>query len=419
MIRHLLKLVWSGRRSNALVAAEMLVSFLILLGVTTLAVTYLDHRRRPVGFDYADVWRLSIDFGNSRYGDNVDTDARARLEQVREVVRAAQALPGVEAVAAAGPTPFSQSFETRDYGHDGRRVSYRVAHVSDDFARVMGLSLVRGRFFTREDDAATWEPVVITEGMAREIFGAEDPVGKSVGIERMGGPDAAPPGAPPEPERRVVGVVAAYRQEGEYDFPSNQLFQRQRLEPIEGTTLQGADRVPGDLVVRVAPGSTAELEERLLQAARAVTRQATVSVEPLPLARDRVSRFYLGPVLIVGLVASFLAIMVALGLSGVLWLSVTRRTREIGLRRANGATRGDIRLQVLGEIVMLTSFALLPGIVLAAQLPILGGLPVPLPIYLVSLALSVAGIYLLAILCAWYPAQLAVQVEPTEALRYE
>jgi putative ABC transport system permease protein len=123
--------------------------------------------------------------------------------------------------------------------------------------------------------------------------------------------------------------------------------------------------------------------------------------------------------MIVGLVAAFLAIMVALGLTGVLWLAVTRRTREIGLRRAKGATRGDIRRQILGEILALTTLAILPGVLLALQLPLVGALPVPGGVFAASLALSVLGIYLLAILCGWYPARLAVQVEPTEALRYE
>jgi putative ABC transport system permease protein len=130
-------------------------------------------------------------------------------------------------------------------------------------------------------------------------------------------------------------------------------------------------------------------------------------------------RFYLAPVLIVGLLAGFLALMVALGLTGVLWLSVTRRTREIGLRRAKGATRADIRAQILGEIGVLTSLALLPGVILALQLPLVGVLPVPGRVFAASLALSVAGIYLLAVLCAWYPARLATRVEPAEALRYE
>ena len=88
--------------------------------------------------------------------------------------------------------------------------------------------------------------------------------------------------------------------------------------------------------------------------------------------------------LVIALVAGFLAIMVALGLTGVLWLAVTRRTREIGLRRAKGATRGDIRFQILGEIVILTSFALLPGVLLALQLPLVGALPVPGGVYAVE-----------------------------------
>lgn len=423
MIRHLLKLVWSRRRANALVAVEMLVSFLVLFGVTTLATTYAHNYRQPVGFDYRHVWRLDVDRPRPTSlplpGEATAGADEAEIETFRQLLAALRSLRGVEAVATAGPSPFSQSSNTRDYERNGRRISYRTAWVSDDFAAVMGLAIKRGRSFTREDDAATWEPVVVNERMAREVFGNEDPIGKDIGaIQRQGGGDAAPAGAPPEPERRVVGVIEAYRQEGEYDAPDNYVLERQRLDAADAER-PGAPAVPGTVLLRVAPGAGADLEQRVGATARAVARGWTFRVEPLPVARDRVSRFYIAPLAVVGLVAAFLAIMVALGLTGVLWLAVTRRTREIGLRRAAGATRGDVRFQVLGEIVVLTSLSVLPGVLLALQLPLVGALPVPGGVFAASLALSLAGIYLLAIACAWYPSRLAVRVEPTEALRYE
>jgi putative ABC transport system permease protein len=419
MTRHLLKLVWNRRGANALVAVEMLVSFLVLLGVTTLAVSYASNRRQPVGFNYQNVLRLDVDDRGRGSGHGPATEEE-RQETLRRLLSAVRGVPGVEAAATAGPAPFSQSTNTREYARNGRVVGYRTARVSDELANVLGITITRGRFFTREDDAATWEAVVINERMAHELFGDGDPIGRDIGEMRSaGGVDGAPPGAPAEPERRVVGVMTAFRQEGEFDSPDNYVLERQRLDPAPEGAVPADSRPAGDVLVRVAAGSTAELEQRILDTARGVAKAWSFRVEPLPIARDRVSRFYLAPVMVVGLVAAFLAIMVALGLTGVLWLAVTRRTCEIGLRRAKGATRGDIRRQILGEIVILTTLAILPGVLLALQLPLVGALPVPGGVFAVSLALSVLGIYLLAVLCGWYPARLAVQVEPTEALRYE
>jgi len=104
MIRHLLKMVWNRRGANALVAVEMLVSFLVLLGVTTLAVTYADNVRQPVGFDYRNVLRLDVDYRGA--GGPADSDT---LQTLRQVLLALRGLPGVEAVATVGPAPFSRS----------------------------------------------------------------------------------------------------------------------------------------------------------------------------------------------------------------------------------------------------------------------------------------------------------------------
>jgi putative ABC transport system permease protein len=99
---------------------------------------------------------------------------------------------------------------------------------------------------------------------------------------------------------------------------------------------------------------------------------------------------------------------------------VTQRTREIGLRRAKGATRERIRRQVLGEILVMTTLAVLPAAVLLAQLPLVAAVDWIEPhVWLVALAVSLGAIYVLALICGWYPARLATAVEPAEALRYE
>ena len=113
-------------------------------------------------------------------------------------------------------------------------------------------------------------------------------------------------------------------------------------------------------------------------------------------------------------------LMVGLGLTGVMWQTVTQRTREMGLRRANGAAARQVRSQIMLELTLMTSLAVLAGVAVVVQVPMLeliGG--VSGAAYVAGLAISAAAIYLLTILCGWYPSRLASQIPPAEALRYE
>ena len=117
---------------------------------------------------------------------------------------------------------------------------------------------------------------------------------------------------------------------------------------------------------------------------------------------------------------SFLLLMVALGLTGVLWQNVTQRMREIGLRRAKGATTGRIHRQILGEVAILTSLAVAVGAAVVVQFPLLDLLGfVSAGVFASSLVLSAAAIYVLALLCALHPGRLATRIHPAEALHYE
>ena len=174
------------------------------------------------------------------------------------------------------------------------------------------------------------------------------------------------------------------------------------------------------LLVRVRPGTAADFEEKLVSKLRAAAPDWTFQSEPLELKRGQAGLAYLGPLIGYAVVAAFLLIMVALGLTGVLWLNVTQRTREIGLRRAKGATVFDVQRQIVGEVVVLTTLSVVAGAALAAQLPLLGLYgDVPPAVFLAGLGIALLGIYVLTIACAYMPSRLAGSVQPADALRYE
>jgi putative ABC transport system permease protein len=254
---------------------------------------------------------------------------------------------------------------------------------------------------------------VINLRLAREMFGDEDAVGKLVEDESE--PDPASPIQHDRTRLRIVGVIDDFRKDGEYSAPGSFLIARNRLD--DPRELIDPPRV---LLVRVRPGTTAAFEEKLVSRLRAAAPDWTFQSEPLELKRDEWHRNYIGPLAACVVVAAFLLIMVALGLTGVLWLSVTQRTQEIGLRRAEGATILGVQQQLVGEVFVLTTLAVLAGVAVAAQVPLLGLYgEVPPAVYLAGLGLALVGIYALTIACAYVPSRLAGSVQPAEALRYE
>ena len=126
------------------------------------------------------------------------------------------------------------------------------------------------------------------------------------------------------------------------------------------------------------------------------------------------------PLIVLGTVAGFLLLMVALGLIGVLWQNVARRTRELGLRRAMGATRAAICRQVLAELLVITGAAMLLGTVLVVQLPIFDVFGVfPRSIVLGAVLLAMATIGAIGLAAGLYPSWLTTRIHPAEALHHD
>jgi putative ABC transport system permease protein len=242
--------------------------------------------------------------------------------------------------------------------------------------------------------------------LAREVYGDENPIGKRFGDPPT--PGSVVPGEP-EKERRVIGVITEFRQHGELAGLEN--FQFYRFTP---------DRAPSHLLLKVRPGTTRTFEEKLSRKLRDVNKDWSYEIEPLANMRESSFKIYLAPIIAAGLVAAFLMIMVALGLTGVLWQNVTQRIKEMGLRRAKGATANDIHTQILGELFVITTFGLLLGVAIIVQLPLLEFMAfLSTKVYFYSITISMVLIYLLTFVCGLYPSRMATKVQPVEALRYE
>lgn len=413
MTRHLFKLVWNRRRTNAFLALEIFFSFLVLFGVAALGVFAWDAVRRPLGFRWENVWTVAID-PKARSVDSVSTthagpeaapapdpDAAVRAETLRHIIREVRGLREVESAAFAFSMPYDNATWSSGYDLNGKRLEFETSSVTDEFATVLGLQLVRGRFFSATDDGAAFKPVVVNERMARFLFGDGDPLGKSISR-----PDDAFPS-------KIVGVITDFRKNGELSAPGHFVLSRAGEDSL-GTV--GRLR----LLVKLRPETPRSFEERLSKTLESTAREWSFETKPLEKLRQDRLKAYAAPLVTAGLVGAFLLVMVALGLTGVLWQSVTQRTREVGLRRAKGATARRISKQIVAEVWVLTFLAIVPGLVLALQLPLLEVMPwVPSGVWAGATAASVGLLFALTTVCALYPSRLATRVSPVEALHYE
>jgi putative ABC transport system permease protein len=408
MIRHLFKLVWNRKRINFLVTLEIFLSFLVVFAVIVFAVYYTDNYRRPLGFDYQNVWYIGVE----RRSGSGDKDLPQQLETSRRLLAALREFGEVESAAGIWGAPYSRGDWTS--GHDdtktGKSIEFEWNPATDDLKDVLGLRIVSGRWFGKEDDGASYKPVVINRKLARDLFGDEDPVGK----------DISDPETKEKVEERVVGLIDDFRKNGEFAELSGYVIYRNDLTFKPGAPEGQRGEPLRSLLIKVRPGATAALEEKLLARLQSEAKDWSFGIKPLVEMRASVFQEYLVPMAAFGLVAGFLLIMVGLGLTGVLWLNVTQRTKEIGLRRAKGATRRRIYKQILGELFIVTTIGLLVGTLVVVQFPLLDLLGFASPeVYTASIFISLGLIYLLTTVCGLYPSLLAARIHPAEALHYE
>ncbi|HEX8998440.1 MAG TPA: FtsX-like permease family protein [Blastocatellia bacterium] len=413
MIKHICKLVWNRKRINFLITLEIFISFLVVFAVLVMTVYYADNYRQPLGFDYQDVWNVQIGVID-RSGPQEKAERPQQIEKFKRVLAAVREFGEVESVAGAGNVPYSNGNWTNCTDIKGKPVCYWGNSVTDDFNDVFRVNVVRGRWFGREDDGASYKPVVINKQLARDRFETEDVIGKPLNPR-----EEKKPGDKQEDqneeyvEERIIGMIDDFRKNGEFAELKGYAIFRNSL-------LLEDDRPSRSLAVRVQPGTTVAFEEKLLKRLQAEASDWSFTIKPIVQMREEMNQKSIVPMTAFAVVAGFLMIMVGLGLIGVLWQSVTQRIKEIGLRRAKGATKRRIHNQILGELLVITTCGALVGVLVVVQFPLLDVMGFASPkVYAYATVISLVLIYALTAVCGLYPSWMATKVHPAEALHYE
>jgi putative ABC transport system permease protein len=419
MLQHLFKLVWNRKRANALIVAELLAAFLVLVGVCTTIIHFTKLYVQPLGYDYKDTWNilayrkdLSKEPVNTSTGGLDRKSKTAEMQSARNILATLKALPEVESCGFEAATPFSFSHSLTDFNR-GEKYRTEQLNTTDDVRETLNLTVTKGRWFNASDDqyngtTATIKPIVLNEVAATLFFGEENPLGKDLSYLPGKGIDK-------DLERRrfrVVGVISDFRRGSAFDQSNSLMFRRVSL-------LDTTAWLPSQLLVKMKSRIDAGYEQKLLNTLQQTAPDWEFQISTLETDRARKHRVF-GIATGIGLtIAAFLLLMVALGLVGVVWQSVMRRMRELGVRRAFGATKADVMFFVVGELAALTTFAVALGAVVLAQFPLIPFFDVPTITYITSIGVAIVALYALTALCALYPSRLAGTVQPSDALRYE
>jgi predicted permease len=266
----------------------------------------------------------------------------------------------------------------------------------------MGITLLCGRFLDERDTASAPQAALISESLAKSHFGSQSPLGKRLHV-----------GPRDRPWYTVVGVVGDVKQTSLAINQSDAVYLSTDQTWFADDTLSFVSRTPGDAAT-LAPA----IERAIWSVDKNQPVVRVMTMDRMMAVTEAERRFVLILFEAFGIVALMLA---AVGMYGVLSGNVTERTREIGVRAALGASRGDILALILRDGMRLTAFGILIGLCGAvaatrAITTLLFGTSALDPVSWIGVVIMLAGVS--AIAC-WAPAWRASRVDPSITLRAE
>jgi macrolide transport system ATP-binding/permease protein len=394
--------LWRRFGAN-LVVLELAIAVVLLVGAGLLGKSFYKLLHVELGFQPDHLATVQVVLPETTYAKDPQIVAVGR-----QIVSRVSSLPGVKSAALTTVLPVSGNGNTnwirfvgKPYNGEHNEVNQR--EVSSDYFKTLQAKLVKGRFFTDDEDASKQPVTVINKELARLYFPGEDPIGRKFGDTEL----------TPKSLREIIGVVDDVK-EGSLDS---------EIWPAEyDPTNQNADTYVS-LVVR-----TSQAEQSLLPALGATLHQIDpgigVSDETTMMQRinnSQTAYLHRSSAWLVGGFAAMALLLGVVGLYGVIAYSVSQRTREIGVRMALGAQQSSVYRMILKEAGWLTGFGIVAGLLCSIAVATLMR-KVLFGIHTWDVSTLAAVAVLLgtsALLASYFPARRAASVNPVEALRAE
>jgi putative ABC transport system permease protein len=396
----------SHRLRATLVIGQVALSMLLLAGSALLIKSFSNLRGTNPGFDPSRVVTMDLPLPRATYSDEQRQTAFFAALDVK-----LRALPGIETAGGAMPLPFTGNDRASSFWITGRPDPGLGNHpnashltILGDYFRTMHIALRAGRTFRPDDKKGAASVVMVNEAFVRKFFEGRNAVGEHILIDH----DESEKSVPLE----IIGVVASTRHESLAIDPIPEFYVPFAQEP---------DRRM-DLVLRTSNQTLTGLQTSVARAVHEMDRDVYVpQLQPLEkliggtLAQPRFNMILLGTF------AGVAMVLAAIGLYGVMAYNVAQRTREIGIRMALGAQKGDMLRLILRQALAIVAIGLAIGL-----LSSLGATRLMASLlYGVGIAdFTVYGAVIVllggaAVLASYLPARRAMAVDPIVALRYE
>jgi predicted permease len=404
----------TNRMRGLLIASESALAVVLMVGAGLLLRTFWGLLQENPGFNPSRIVAANLNFPAP---NNPDMDRYAKAEIlnsfVRETVRRMSAIPGVDLASMTTDLPVTHLSRRRAVNiedrpdESGKGLFSEITSVTPEYFKVLQASLVRGRYFTEDDDTGKQPVAIVDESTARTYWPDRDPIGRRLSMRSFRGAGAATP-----PWCTVVGVIKDIKSDGLDQSGAPHIYR-----PIY--QFPGPRSLSLSVTVRTSLSATS-LEPLIRREIQAVDPDLPVfnvrtmnEVIDGSLASRRFSAELVGVFAVVAL------LLASVGIYGLLAYMVGQRTHEIGVRMALGAMPSTIGKMIVSRGARLAGIGVVVGLLLSGIMaPLISSLLYGVRPIDPEVFIAVPFILMAVVLLASYiPARRAARVSPIVALR--